>query len=315
MNNYEVLPELKPYLDAQIEFDLASDLMDIRDFAPPTFKCPEGVTIENVIVDCKGHKRQARIYKPNLDYQEPLPGLFWIHGGGYVLGKPEVDDRICSKLAWEAGCIVVSIDYRLAPEHPYPAGLEDSYAGLEWMVKYADMLGLDRQRIAVAGPSAGGGLTAALSLLIRDRKDFDIIFQMPLYPMLDYRADTASSHEITSKNMPKAWNRENNLIAWDMYLGNMDREKVPYYASPALADDLSGLPPTYTCVGELDPFRDETIDYVKKLAQAGVQVEFHMYPGCYHGFDAIGDETPVSMDANDAYVKVLKKAFKTHKCR
>ena len=249
---------------------------------------------------------RVRRYEPTVK-DGILPGLLWIHGGGYVLGIPEADDILCTRFVSEVNCVVISVDYRLAPENPFPAPLEDCYATLKWFSENAEDLGVDPYRIAVAGASAGGGLAASLSLLARDRKGPSIAFQMPLYPMIDHRNITASSYEITDK---RAWNRESNITAWDMYLGTSNKENVSQYASPALASDLSGLPPTYTFIGDLDVFRDETIDYVKRLSQSGVPTEFHLYPGCFHGFEAIVSNSEISQRAADQLVQTLKSALK-----
>ncbi|MBF4694444.1 alpha/beta hydrolase [Fusibacter ferrireducens] len=306
MSTLDVLTELRVHLEKQPILELDKELDSIRKLEPSLYRPSDALAIEEVQICAQ---RTARIYRPLNCQDELLPGVFWIHGGGYVLGHPQCEDQMCAKLALEVPCIIVSLDYRLAPEYPYPAGLEDCYTGLKWLFECASTLGVDRKRIAIAGPSAGGGLTAALTLLVRDRGEVSVSFQMPLYPMIDHRNENLSNQEITKKTMPKAWNKDLNAIAWDMYLKDVDRAHVPIYASPALEKRLEGLPPTYTCVGQLDPFRDETIDYVQRLAQAGVPVEFHLYPGCYHGFDALGEETEVSKMANDMYVKVLKKAF------
>ena len=159
--------------------------------------------------------------------------------------------------------------------------------------------------MAVAGPSAGGGLTAALSLLARDRGGPAICFQMPLYPMLDDRNTLPSTMEIT---YPKIWNRQNNIVAWNMYLGGKTDDVSPY-AAPARAENLAGLPPTYTCIGQLDLFRDETIEYVARLAQLGVDVEFHLYPGGYHAFEVVAWDAEVSVRARNDYVRALVEAF------
>ncbi|MEH7011066.1 alpha/beta hydrolase [Neobacillus niacini] len=246
---------------------------------------------------------RVRIYEPK-EKRETLPGLLWIHGGGYVLGVPEGDDGLCQRFVKEANCVVVSVDYRLAPEYPYPAGLEDCYSALKWFSEHTDELGVNPSRIGAAGASAGGGLTAALSLLARDRKGPALCFQMPLYPMLDDRNNTPSSLEITG-NM--VWNYELNQKGWAMYLnGANGTENVPEYAAPARATNLSGLPYTYTCVGQLDPFRDETLDYVTRLCRAGVDVEFHLYPGCYHGFEGLVPNANISKRALSEYVGAVK---------
>ncbi|MBT2617254.1 MULTISPECIES: alpha/beta hydrolase [unclassified Bacillus (in: firmicutes)] len=232
-------------------------------------------------------------------------GLLWIHGGGYVIGTPEMDDFLCQRYVLEANCTVVSVDYRLAPEHPFPAPVEDCYAALKWFSDHADELGVDRSRIAIAGASAGGGLTAATSLLARDRQGPPLVFQMPLYPMIDDRHITPSSTEVQDT---RVWNEQSNRNAWAMYLGEQTEEVSPY-AAPARALDLTCLPPTYTCVGDLDPFRDETIDYVTKLTKAGVPTEFHLYPGCFHGFEGYAPHTEIGKRAINQYIEALKYVF------
>jgi acetyl esterase/lipase len=248
---------------------------------------------------------RVRIYEP-LKKADNHPGVLYIHGGGYILGAPEMTDAGCRQMVSEIGCIVVSVDYRLAPEHPYPAPLEDCYAALTWLSEHACELGVDASRIAVAGGSAGGGLTAALTLLARDRKGPHIVFQAPLYPMIDDRNTTHSSHEFAD---PRVWSREKNLFAWEMYLGPIYEGDVPYYAAPARAEDLSGLPPAYTYIGELDLFRDETIDYVAKLLRAGVPTEFHIYPGCFHAFDMFTGIAEISRRAEQEFIQALKRAL------
>lgn len=246
---------------------------------------------------------RIKIYEPRVKH-EPLPGVLYIHGGGYILGSADMMDPALRQLVSELECIIVSVDYRLAPEHPFPAPLEDCYAALKWFSENAEELGSDSSRIAVVGPSAGGGLTAAVSLLARDRNGPPIIFQMPLYPMLDDRNMTRSSNEITDG---RVWNKAKNQLGWEMYLG--DNGEVSQYAAPARAADLSGLPPTYTCVGDLDPFRDETIDYAARLTQAGVPTEFHLYPGCFHGFEEYFPSAEISRRVIAEYHAALKRAL------
>ncbi|MDY0406920.1 alpha/beta hydrolase [Virgibacillus sp. 179-BFC.A HS] len=247
---------------------------------------------------------RVKIYEPKVK-DEILPGVFYIHGGGYIVGSPELEEARCQELVTDVNCVIVSVDYRLAPEHPFPAPVEDCYAALNWFSENAEGQGVDPSRIAVVGASAGGGLTAAVSLLARDRKGPSIAFQMPLYPMIDDRHITPSSNEITDD---RVWNTKFNRQGWEMYLGNNKGEVSPY-AAPARSTDLSGLPPTYTCVGDLDPFRDETIDYVARLRQAGVPVEFHLYPGCFHGFEFAVPTAEISQRAKNEYNSALKHAL------
>ncbi|WP_077618412.1 alpha/beta hydrolase [Bacillus sinesaloumensis] len=265
----------------------------------------ESVSISNRMIQgpADNPSVRVRIYEPK-EKNAALPGLLWIHGGGYVLGVPEGDDVLCQRFVTEGECVVVSVDYRLAPEDPYPAGLEDCYSALKWFSENAADLGVDSSRIGVAGASAGGGLTAALSLLARDRKGPELCFQMPLYPMIDDRNNTPSSLEITGNMI---WNHDLNQKGWAMYLnGANGTENIPAYAAPARAIDYSGLPYTYTCVGQLDPFRDETLTYVQKLCQAGVDVEFHLYPGCYHGFESVVPQASISQRALGEYIGAVK---------
>lgn len=305
----KVLPELLPVLQGAPRFDLNQDLKMMRNFKLPLLdKSPDVVTTTRMI---KGPQSElfVKIYEPKHRQVEKLPVVFWIHGGGYVLGHPDGDDGLCESFVNEINCVVVSVDYRLAPEYTYPAAIEDCYAGLKWTADNAEELRIDTSRIAIAGASAGGGLTAALALMARDRGEIEIAFQAPLYPMLDDRNVTPSSREINEENLPTAWNREANLVAWGMYLGSISADEVPYYAAPARAADLSGLPPAYTFIGQLDPFRDETLEYVARLAQAGVPVEFHLYPGCFHGFDSIFNDADISRQARNQCIASLKRAL------
>jgi acetyl esterase/lipase len=177
----------------------------------------------------------------------------------------------------------VSVEYRLAPEHPHPAPVEDCYAGLKWMVEHAVEIGVDPSRIALAGPSAGGGLAAATALVARDRGGPPLACQILIYPMLDDRNITPSSREFAG--IP-GWSREANISGWTALLGDKTgTEDVSPYAAPARASDLSNLPPTLIQVGELEVFRDECVDYALRLMQAGVSTELHVYPGAYHGWE------------------------------
>ena len=224
----------------------------------------------------------VRVYTPS-DLETPAPALYWIHGGGMVLGNVAMNDLECKGVALEMGCVVASVEYRLAPENPHPAPIEDCYAGLKWLVENSDALGVDRGRIAIGGASAGGGLAAALALLARDRGEVGIIFQQLIYPMLDDRNITPSSHYV---HHPKTWNRKANIAGWTALLGKpAGSDDVSPYASPARAEDLSGLPPAFIVVGELDLFLDEDIEYAQRLIQAGVPAELHVFPGAFHGSD------------------------------
>lgn len=226
----------------------------------------------------------VRIYRPAAA-PGPLPGLVWMHGGGLVLGSRAVDDGHLRRIVATVGCVAVSVEYRRAPEHPFPAPLEDCYAALVWAHAHAAALGVDPTRLAVGGGSAGGNLAAALALLARDRGAVPLAFQLLLYPMLDDRNATPSSHAITD---PRVWNRASNHFAWRAYLGGPPgAATVPPYAAPARAGDLAGLPPAYIAVGSQDLFLDEDAAYALGLARAGVPVELRVYPGVFHAAEYI----------------------------
>ncbi|KEQ26939.1 alpha/beta hydrolase [Paenibacillus tyrfis] len=306
-----ILPELRKAFAQFPGFQLEENLEWSRSLvsAPPVKKS-EHVHITSRTIPGAAGEMLAKIYEPAGRKGDKLPAMLWIHGGGYVMGHPDMDDELCERFVQTAGCVVVSVDYRLAPENPYPAAIEDCYAGLVWMTEEAESLGIDVNRVAIAGASGGGGLTAALALMARDKGGPSIIFQMPLYPMLDNRNITPSSHEITEDRA--IWNRTNNLAAWNMYLGEEnDASELSPYAVPSRAENLAGLPPTYTCVGQLDLFRDETIEYVTRLAQAGVDVEFHLYPGCFHLFESFVPEAEVSQHAVQSYMDAMARALHT----
>ncbi|WP_418301917.1 alpha/beta hydrolase [Lysinibacillus fusiformis] len=308
--NDRILPELRQAYSQFPGFRLDENLEWSRRLLAqsPLEESELVLTTNRTIPRGDGGEMLVKIYEPVKRSHDKLPAMLWIHGGGFVMGHPDMDDLLCERFVQTANCVVVSVDYRLAPEHPYPAAIEDCYAGLVWMTAEAPLLGIDVKRVAIAGASGGGGLTAALALMARDKGGPSIIFQMPLYPMLDNRNTTPSSYEITENHA--TWNRTNNITAWNMYLGEKknDNELSPY-AVPSRADNLVGLPPMYTCVGQLDLFRDETINYVTQLAQAGVDVEFHLYPGCFHCFEVFVPEAEVSQRASQNYLDAMARAL------
>ncbi len=232
----------------------------------------------------------VRVHRPK-GADGVLPCVYSMHGGGYVIGTNAMDDLLFDELCPKLDLIGVSVDYRLAPETPYPGPLEDCYGGLRWTYEHAEELGVDPGCIGVMGVSAGGGLAAALALLARDRGEVPLAFQLLDSPMLDDRQITASSRQ----DGLAVWNRNSNAFGWKSYLGDLSgHDDVPYTAAPARASDLSGLPPAFVSVGAVDGFRDEDIDYALRLNQAGVPAELHVYPGACHGFNLIAREAPVA---------------------
>ncbi|REE98831.1 alpha/beta hydrolase [Thermomonospora umbrina] len=225
---------------------------------------------------------RVRTYVPR-DATGPVPILLYFHGGGFVTGDLENEHRRCLDFVVESDVAVVSVDYRLAPEHPFPAAFDDCYAATVWAYGNAVELGGDPMRIAVGGGSAGGGLAAAVALKARDEGGPPLAFQLLLYPVLDDRMDTPSMHAFTE---PPLFNRTDVGHMWRHYLGPASTE-TPVYAAPARATDLSGLPPAYVLAVEADPLRDEDVAYAQRLIQSGVRTELHHLPGVYHGFDGV----------------------------
>lgn len=222
----------------------------------------------------------VRVYSP-ANRTTALPGLLYIHGGGFVLGDLDMFHSSLLRLVDELGIVIVSVDYRLAPEHPFPAPVEDCYAALAWVAAKADELGIDPARLGVAGESAGGGLSAAVALLARDRGGPRLSFQYLGIPELDDRLDTQSMRDYTDTPI---WNRPNAVYSWTSYLGaERGGADVSPYAAPARATDLAGLPPAFVTTCQFDPLRDEGIAYAQRLAHAGVAVELRHYPGTFHG--------------------------------
>jgi len=235
----------------------------------------------------------------------PLPILYYVHGGGMVMG----DNRfgVADVLPWaaELGFLVVSVEYRLAPEHPYPAGIEDAHAGLAWAVANAEELGADGDRVLLSGASSGGGMTASLALLARDRGTVRPLGQLLMYPMLDDRNDRPSAAQMAGLGV---WDRTANETAWNAVLGAArGGADVPPYAAAARATDLSGLPPTFLDVGTAETFRDEVIDYATRIAQAGGEVELHVWPGAFHAFDFWVPTARISQDAAEARLRWLRR--------
>lgn len=244
----------------------------------------------------------VRVYRP-ANASGTLPGVYYIHGGGMIFGSVETENAEAEQVCQEVGALVVSVEYRLAPEHPHPAQSQDCYAGLVWMARNAAELGFDPGRLAVYGGSAGGGLVIAAALLARDRGFPAIRFQMPIYPMIDDTNETRSSHEITDVGV---WDRPANIEAWQWYLGG---GKPDRYAAPARAEDLSGLPPAFIDVGTVDLFRDEDITFAMRLMQAGVPTELHVNPGAYHASEVLAPQAELSARIWERRFAALRRAL------
>jgi acetyl esterase/lipase len=296
--------ELQPYLEAfgamTLDFS-SSGLQQMRDgvrsmLDSVSLRRPASVLVEDVRASGPTGDPEVvlRIYRPRSSLAS-VPILYWMHGGGMVMGSFDMDDDLLVGVAEQLAVGVVSVDYRLAPEHPDPAPVEDCYAGLAWTAANAADYGLDPQRIAVGGVSAGGGLAAGTALLARDRGGPPLRFQLLLEPMLDDRGITNSS---TAYVGSVVWDRDDNRFGWTALLGTrVGTNDVSTYAAPARATDLTGLPPAWVDVGEIETFRDECISYAQNLLSAGVSTELHVYPGAFHGFDLIARDSMVGRKA------------------
>lgn len=227
------------------------------------------------------------------------PALLWIHGGGYLIGHPGQDNELCRRFARRLGVTVASVDYRLAPEHAYPAALEDCYSALKWLV---NLPSVDPGRVAIGGASAGGGLAAQLALFARDRGEVTPAAQLLIYPMLDDR--TVDRRELDNPGL-RLWNKSSNKFGWSAYLGDAD----PAVAVPARREDLAGLPPAWIGVGTLDLFHDEDLEYAERLKAAGVPCDIQIVEGAFHGFDGIVPKASVSQQFFDSQCAMLQRAL------
>ena len=285
MNGKDLLdPEIAAMLEALPEIVVSPESLEaMRSFGLAAAYEPSGAVVheDHAVPPARGSGPdvKVRIHRP-VDVEGPLPAVYAIHGGGYVLGTYESDDARFESWCVSHRCIGVSVEYRLAPEASYPEPLEDCYAGLAWTIAHAGELGIDPDRIGVMGTSAGGGLAAALALLVRDRGELSLAFQLLECPMIDDRQATVSSQ----LDDLQIWSRASNEFGWRSYLGPLyGTDDIPPYAAAARATDLSDLPPTLINVGGADGFRDEDITYALRLGEAGVATELHVYPGAPHG--------------------------------
>ena len=253
-----------------------------------------------------GPEVMLRIYRPD-GLVAPAPALLWMHGGGFIIGDPTQDEASSAAFATSLGIVVAAVTYRLAPDAPFPAPLDDCYAGLKGLYANAAALGVDPERIAVGGNSAGGGLAAGLALLAHDRREVPVRFQLLVYPMLDDRTVTRTDIDASAL---RVWSVESNRYGWTSYLGQAPgSDAVSPYAAPARRAELAGLPPAWIGVGTLDLFHDEDVAYATRLEAAGVACDLTVIPGAYHGFDVIAPKAAVSRAFRDAQLQALRAAL------
>ncbi|WP_235038741.1 alpha/beta hydrolase [Kibdelosporangium aridum] len=307
MSKYAIDPELLPWLDmlptialtdAESLAEKRASLDEMGSVLPP-YDATNAIDVRDELVPGPDGAPEVpvRVYR-RAGQEGAQPGLFYIHGGGFVIGGLEMADRFAMPVVDELGIVVVAVDYRLAPETPFPGPVEDCYAALVWTANKASELGIDPARLAVGGESAGGGLSAATALLARDRGGPALSYQYLWIPELDDRLETESMRAYVDTPL---WNYPNAVFSWDSYLGEGKRgtADVSPYAAPARATDLSGLPPTVVTVCQFDPLRDEGLEYARRLSQANVPTELRGYAGTFHGSSLVGDAAVTQRAAAD----------------
>jgi acetyl esterase/lipase len=301
-------PELVPGLKAIPQFTVSSEtLADFRKWpgAPP-LPPPAPQPVERRIPGPPGAPEVRLVIVDPAPGGKGRPAYLHMHGGGYVLGAASP----MQTTAQSCNCVVVSVDYRLAPETRFPGALEDNYAALRWLYANAETLGVDRNRIAIGGESAGGGHAAALAIAARDRKEVPVVFQLLIYPMLDDR--TGSSRPVPPHIGQFLWTAQSNVFGWTSLLGvPAGSAKVPAGAVPARVDNLTGLPPTFIGVGALDLFVDEDVAYAQRLIDTGVSTELHVIRGAYHGFDGVAPKATAAIRFTESWTAALRRAIGT----
>jgi acetyl esterase/lipase len=304
-------PELVQILSQLPSFELnAATLPALRSMGLPT-DAPAAADVHGVERELPGPSGapavRALFYMPPAA-RGPLPAVLHIHGGGYVMGVPEFNDARNRQLARNVGCAVLSVDYRLAPETPFPGGIEDCYAALLWLHRQAARMGIDAERIAISGESAGGGLAASLALLARDRGEVPVCFQQLIFPMIDDRTGSVGqAHPYAGEFV---WTAASNRYAWAALLNDAPGgNSVSAYAAASRAPNLAGLAPAFIAVGALDLFVDEDIDYARRLIHAGVPTELHVYPGAFHGYQLFAPHARVTRQAEQDAAAAMRVAF------
>ncbi len=296
--------------DLFVGFDDTNSLKELSENTPTMpVELNEDVLIEEIFIDSTNGEQLRILVMKSQKQTDIKNAVIWFHGGGYAMKTPEDELSLMQKFVEHNGAVVIAPDYTLSVEEPYPAALNDAYDTLLWVRDNSEELMINPEQIFVGGGSAGGGLTASLSLYARDKGEVNIAYQMPLYPMVDHR--TVPNGE---KQDYLIWDFERNEIAWQVYLGELyGTENIPEYASPNTAEDFSNLPPTYTFVGTEDPFYQDTLEYVELLENADVTVGYEIYDGAYHGFDVVATDSEITKQAWDNLFENYDYAVENYK--
>jgi len=299
--------EAQPAMAADISAaNLKARREGFKSFFPPPAAQP---AYAERLVPGSGGAPAVRVYVINAATGATRPAILHTHGGGYVSGEAVNGMHDLQELATALDCVIVTVDYRLAPETPFPGSLEDNYAALRWLHANAGELGVDRQRIAVMGESAGGGHAAMLAIAARDRGEVPLVFQSLVYPMLDDR--TGSSRRVPAPIGTYIWTAGSNRFGWESLLGRKPGgNSAPAGAVPSRVNNLAGLPPAFIGVGAIDLFVDEDIEYARRLIAAGVATELNVVPGAFHAFDAIARDTSIAKQFTAAKIEALRRAFR-----
>ena len=304
----ELLPMLELWPALSFDDDGLAAMRDPERMPVPPIEHPERVEMSvRTVPGLAGAPDVAlTLYRP-AGQSGALPCIYHVHGGGYVIGRVAMMEPMHRGLVEQLGCALVAVEYRLAPETPYPGPLDDCVAGLDWLFANAAAIGIDATRIGLLGESAGGGLAAGLALRMRDEGVHRLAFQHLVYPMLDDRTcTTADPHPNAGEFV---WTPQANAFGWGAYLGREPGgADVPAHAAAARATDLAGLPPTFLSTGALDLFVEEDLDYARRLIRAGVSTKLHVYPGAFHGFD-IFPGAAVSRQAVQDRLDALRRAL------
>jgi acetyl esterase len=308
--SYAIDPEFEPHLPTMLPLPL-EDLAEARALveekeadAPAPDTTGLEITDQLVPGPAGAPDVRVRIYRPVASHSGSA--VLFLHSGGMIIGGLESEHPLCASIARELAAVVVSVDYRLAPEHRFPAAVDDSYAAFTWLFAASGELGVDPNRVAIVGRSAGGGLAAAVTLMARDRGGPRACFQYLDVPMLDDRMDSATARSFTDTPI---WDRPSTKIAWHHYLGDdAGGDDVSPYAAPARATDLSGLPPAYIHTAQFDPLRDEGMAYAQRLLSVGIPTELHSSPGTFHGSDMV-EEATITLRLAAERIAVLRRAL------
>jgi acetyl esterase/lipase len=301
-------PDYAAFIDEPMSRWTLSELPAIRARTDASYKAVDQALGEQRQITSllDGHNLRLCVYRPANPSAESLPAMLYIHGGGFVLGRPEMADDYLAGLAQELEILIVAVDYRLAPEHPFPVPLEDCYQALKWIFEQSSSLHVDPTRVVIMGHSAGGGLAAATAILARDKGEHQLAGLLMVYPMLDHRTGQAQAPHDNPTTGHLSWTRDANRFCWQCMQGSyaLDDQRQAHF-SPALANDLSGMPASFLSVGALDLFLDEGVAFALQLSRCAVPVELHVYPGVPHMFDQ--HPGAVTQQSAEDIVRALKK--------